>query len=169
MGGEWPAGCYFSGNLAGKCLGVRRGAVWRKHSPSFPSYPIGFRFTKTQPTLVFFPGPVMNGSNYLCGALCESRGNSGSPLLAILSNVCVCVSPTTIEGWKIDHNYIPAGFWRLDRQLERNLPCSCQDKRVAKRWAWKEGERACQEKREQYKMDSVHFQRHIFKRPGLLN
>ena len=51
-------------------------------------------------TLVFSPGPVMNGSNYPCGALCESRGSSGSRLPAILSNVFVCFSPTTIEGWK---------------------------------------------------------------------
>lgn len=53
----------------------------------------------------------MNGSNYPRGALRESRGSAGSHLLAILSSVCVCVcSSTTIEGWKIDYNYIPAGF-----------------------------------------------------------
>lgn len=83
--------------------------------------------------------------------------------------VCVCVSPTTIEGWKIDYNYILAGFWRLDRQLERNLPCSCQDERVAKRKACREEERPCQERRKQYKMDSVHSQRSIFKKTRVTN
>lgn len=151
MGGKWPAGCYFSGNLACKCVGVgREGTAGKKQSPPpFPLIPKTSGSLKPNQPLFFFPGSIMNGSNYLCGALCESRSNSGSPLLAILSNVCVCFSPSTIEGWKIDYNYIPAGFWRLDRQLDRNLSCSCQDKRVAKRWAWKEGERACQERREQ--------------------
>lgn len=38
---------------------------------------------------------------------------------------------------------------------------------MAKRWAWREEERPCQERRKKYKMDSVHSQRSIFKRSGL--
>ena len=129
---------------------------------------------KPEWTLVFFPRPVWTAVIIHTG-LCVSHEAVLAPIslqfwaMCVCVCVCVCVcSATTIEGWKIDYNYIPAGFWRLDRQLERNLPCSCRNERVTKRWVWREEERPCPERRKQYNMDSVHSQRSIFKRSGLL-